>query len=358
MQIVAADRGEGVLAVLNLDLLAAGQGAEAVAVGHDHGAAHLDELRELGIVDLGAGEHHAGAEGELRLGLALFELGERLLQIGEDQIVRADLAHELNHVELIAGDGRIVELAQIADLGDDAAELVEPLDRGAERLVGGVDAEDVLHRAHDVLLQLHLVVIEVRLVALHRGIDDGDEEVVVLHGLEQVEVLLHALHGGAVLGAEQSGEVVVAALNGALQNGADVRAGAAGHVIGGHVRRGTSGRAQTGGEAAVQIHQHFGNIVAVVTQAVLSFVASLLHELIVGVLQQVFEEDQVFQVFHVVPSFRILKFPFSLKFCPISSLIHSIKYHYKINTSSTLCQQKTGFSGAQIREAIRLFADV
>ena len=181
---------------------------------------------------------------------------------------------------------------------------------------------------------------------------------VVLDGLEQVELLLHALHGGAALGAEHGGEVVVAALNRALENGADIGAGAAGHVVGGHVRRGTSGGAQTRGEAAVQIHQHFRDIVAVIAQAALSFLARLLHELVVGVLQQVFEEDQVFQVFHVVPSFRILKFPFSLKIYPISSLIHPIKYHYKINTSSTLCQQKTGFSGAEIREAIRFFPDV
>ena len=40
----------------------------------------------------------------------------------------ADLAYELDDVELIAGDGRIIELAEVADLGDDAAELVVLLD--------------------------------------------------------------------------------------------------------------------------------------------------------------------------------------------------------------------------------------
>ena len=83
----------------------------------------------------------------------------------------------------------------------------------------------------DLELELALVVFEVRLVALHRGIDLGDEEVIVLDGVEQEEVLFHTLHGRAVFGAEERVEVVVAVLNGALEDGADIRAGTAGHCI-------------------------------------------------------------------------------------------------------------------------------
>ena len=140
VQVVADDGVERALAVADLDALAAREAAEAVAVGHDHRAAGLEELRELGIVDLGAGDHDARAERELRLGLALFDLGERLLQVREDQVVRADLAHELDDVELIAGNGRVGQLAEVADLGDDIAQLVELLDGRAHGGIGGVHA--------------------------------------------------------------------------------------------------------------------------------------------------------------------------------------------------------------------------
>ena len=52
--IVAADRVEGGLALRYLYALAAGEAAEAVAVRHDHGAAHFDQLGELGVVYLAA----------------------------------------------------------------------------------------------------------------------------------------------------------------------------------------------------------------------------------------------------------------------------------------------------------------
>ena len=140
VQVVAADGVKRGLAVLDLDALTAREAAEAVAVGHDHGAAGLEELRKLGIVDLGAGDHDARAEGEFLLGLALFDLGERLLEVREDQVVRADLAHELDDVELIAGNGRVGQLAEVADLGDDIAQLVELLDGRAHGGIGGVHA--------------------------------------------------------------------------------------------------------------------------------------------------------------------------------------------------------------------------
>ena len=158
----------------------------------------------------------------------------------------------------------------------------------------------------DLELELTLVVFEVRLVALHRGIDLGDEELVILHEVEQEEVLLHALHGSAALGAEQSAQIVVAALNGALEDGADIRAGAAGHVVGRHVGGLAARRAQTGREAARQIEQNLGDVIAVVPEGDFPVVDRLRDELVLRVLQEIFEENQMFQVFHIVPSFKII----------------------------------------------------
>ena len=210
--------------------------------------------------------------------------------------MRTHLAHELDDVELIAGDGRIGELAEVADLGDDVAELVEVLNRLAHRGVGDVDAEAAFKLVDDLELELGLVVVEGGLVALHRRVDDGDEEFVILDGVYKEEVLLHSLHGGAALGAEQGAEVVVAALDAALEYGADVGTVAVRHVVSGDIRGGTARRAQTRGKAPGKIQQDFGDIVAVVPQRDLAIVDRLRDQLILSLLQEVLEVDQVFQI--------------------------------------------------------------
>ncbi|CCX45500.1 unknown [Firmicutes bacterium CAG:103] len=306
VQVVAADGVKRGLAVLDLDALTAREAAEAVAVGHDHGAAALEELRELGIVDLGAGDHDARAEGEFRLGLALFDLGKRLLQVREDQVVRADLAHELDDVELIAGNGRVGQLAEVADLGDDIAQLVELLDGRAHGGIGGVHAVALGELVDDLELELALVVVIAGLIALERGIDLRDEEAVVLHGIDEEEMLFHTLHGRAALGAEERVEVVVAALNGALEDGADIRADTAGHVVGRNVGRLAARRAQAAREAARQVEQNLGDVITVVPEGDFPVVDRLRDEFVLRILQEIFEENQMFQVFHIVPSFKII----------------------------------------------------
>ena len=57
-------------------------------------------------------------------------------------------------------------------------------------------------------------------------------------------MFLHALHGGAALGPEESLKVVVAALDGALKDGADIGAVAGGHVVVCHVGGVAAGCAQ------------------------------------------------------------------------------------------------------------------
>ena len=69
---MAADGVVGALALADLYPLAAGEAAEAVAVCNDHGAAHLDEFGELGVVYLGADHDEPRAEGELGFGSRVF----------------------------------------------------------------------------------------------------------------------------------------------------------------------------------------------------------------------------------------------------------------------------------------------
>ena len=299
MQIVPRDGVEGALALGYLYPLAAREAAEAVAVGDDHGAAALDELREVGVVYLAAGEDNPGAVGELRLGLAVPYLLERLLEVGQDKIVRAGLAHELYHMELVAGYRRVRQLAEIAYLGDHVAELVEVLDGLPHGLLGDVDAQLVAQGLDYLDSELGLIVVEAGLVPLHGRVHDGDEELVVLHGIEQEEVLLHTLHGRAALRAEEGAEIVVPALYGALEDAAHIGTVAVGHVIGCDVGRGAARRAQAAREAPRQVEQHLGHIVAVVAQAQLPLVHGPGHQLVLRLLQEILEVNQMLQVFHV-----------------------------------------------------------
>ena len=145
--------------------------------------------------------------------------------------MRADLADELDNMELIAGDGRIIELAEIADLCYNAAELIVLLDSLAHCGIGNINTEALFQGLYDLEHELCLVVIEVGLVALHGRIDLRYKEAIVLDRIYKEEVLFHTLHGSAALGAEQCAEVVVSTLDGALKNGAGIRAGAVCHVV-------------------------------------------------------------------------------------------------------------------------------
>lgn len=106
LQIPAADLRQCVLGIGEDDLLSAGEGAVAVAVGDHQCAAALDELNELGIVDLRADNDNADAVVLLGVGLAAFYLLKRLVQVGEDESLGAGVADQNQNGVLIAGDGR------------------------------------------------------------------------------------------------------------------------------------------------------------------------------------------------------------------------------------------------------------
>ena len=293
MEIVAADGVESGLARLNDDLLPAGEAAEAVPVGHHHGAAALDQLGKLRVVHLGAHQGHSGPEGEFRLRLTGLQLLQGLLQIGQDQVMGADLAHQLDHMELIAGDGRVWQLAVIADLGDDAGDLVVILDGLFHGLLGHVHSQLIPQLVHHLQLKLGLVVLQVVLVALHGRVDDGGEELLVLHRVNQDKVLLHPFHGRAALRAEQGLQIVVAALDGPLQDGTDVGTVSGGHVVAGDVGGDAAGRPQPAGKAAGQVQQGLRYVIAVVAQGMHALAYRLCDQLVVRFLKQILKVDQM-----------------------------------------------------------------
>ena len=101
LEVVAGNRGQRLLAVLDLDGHTRLHSTIAVTVADDFGAAAFDQLGELGIIILRAGQNDLAAERALLIGLAGLELLSRFLQHGEDQILRADLRAELDHMELV-----------------------------------------------------------------------------------------------------------------------------------------------------------------------------------------------------------------------------------------------------------------
>ena len=202
-------------------------------------------------------------------------------------------------MELVAGNGRVIELAVIADLIDDGADFVVQLDRLHERLVGDVDAVFLVHRIENVRLQLVLIVNNAVLVLLERHIGERHEEVRILDDVHVAEVLLETAGDRAGLGAELSVQEVVAAFECALEEAAAVMAGTAGHVVCSNVRRSAFRRSQADSKASGQVEQDFRHEVASVAKCLLTVCLSLPDQLVVGLLEQVFKCDQVFQVSHV-----------------------------------------------------------
>ncbi len=314
---MAADLRQRGLVVLELDDLAAGRGAEAVTVGHDQRADVLNELGELGIVDLGADDGDAGAEGGLGVGLAGLELLQRLLQVGEDQLGGTHIAHQTDHVELVAGDDRVLGLAHLADLLDDAAHLVMLGHSRADRFIGDVRAEGLVNAVEHV--RLHLLDIAGHCVVgdLEGHVGVGHEEIGVLVDLEDLEVLHGAVHHRAGVDADQRVQILVAALNGALEQGAGVLAGVVGHVVGGDVD-GTGVRgAEPGREAVVNVEQDLGDVEAGIAQADAAIGLRFFHKLIVGVLKQVLKVDQMLKIFQMLHLF------FSDNFYFVECVLHS-----------------------------------
>ena len=261
--------------------------------------AALDELGEAGVVAFAAGEHYLAAEPGLWLRLARAQLLRRLAQVGQYQILGTHQRHELYHVELIAGDVGVGVPPVAADLRYQAADLVVLPDGAQQRLVGGVDPELFAQFVQDMRLELPSVVQVAVFRLFERHVREFAEEIRVLDNVHHLQVLLEAAGDGAGLRRHLRVEEVVAALERALEQAAAIVAGAAGHVVCGYVRRGAARRAQPDAEAALEVEQYLRHKIAGVSQGPFPLGLRLLHEGVVGLLEQVLKEDQVLQVSHM-----------------------------------------------------------
>ena len=294
-KIVTGNGGKCALAVFYLDLLSAGQRTVAVAVGGNIYAAVLEQHCKLGVIDLGAGHDQTGAVPGLCVLSALFDLGQSIPELIYNEILRADLGNELNHMELVARYGRIIKLAQVAYLSDDAANFVVLLDRLADSFIGNVNTVDTLQRLEYMLAKLSLVML-VGCLRGHEGdIHHAHEEVRILFldKTHNVKILMRPVHHLAGLGREHGGQEIVPALHAALKNAAGERAGFVGHVVCADVGVRRTGSAQTHREAAAEIKQHLRNEVAGVAQSLFALGGSLLDKLIVCVLKQTLKINQM-----------------------------------------------------------------
>jgi len=107
-------------------------------------------------------------------------------------------------------------------------------------------------------------------------------------------MLLETAGNRAGLGRELSVEEVEASLKGSFEQRPAVVAGAVGHVIGSHVRRGTARSPEAYAEAAWQIQQDLRHKITGIAQSELTFFLGLPHQGVIGLLQQILEIDQVF----------------------------------------------------------------
>jgi hypothetical protein len=198
-------------------------------------------------------------------------------------------------VELRAGDRGLIELAEFADLRDDVADLVVRLDRGAQSFVGRVDAEMFVQLVENVLLQRGGKVFDAVLVLFERNIREGDEEFFVLNEVRQLgKMLLKPASAGAGLRAELRVNEVVAALERTLEKTAGIVADAAGHIIGGHIRGGAARGAEANTETAGQIQKDLRHEIAGVAESILSLFLRLPDKSVIGLLQQIVEEEHIF----------------------------------------------------------------
>ena len=313
-----ADLGQGGLVVLELDDLAAGRGAEAVAVRDNQSAAALDELGEVVVVDLGADDGDSRTVGVDLVGFALSQLLQRLAQVGQNQALGTRVGDQVEHMELIAGDDGVVRLAHLGDLGEDPADLVMLLNGFADGLIGGVDAELFGQLVEHV--DAHLLDIGIQRIVgdLEGDVTVGHKEVGRLVDPEDLEVLHGAVHHGAGVHTDHGVQELVAALNAALHQSTGVLAGVVGHVVGGDVDGAGVGGAQSHGEAVADVEQSFGDMVAGVAEADVALGLSLFDQLIIGVLKQVFKEDKMLKIFQMLHLFYRISMFWSASFTPLS----------------------------------------
>ncbi len=108
--------------------------------------------------------------------------------------MRTDFTDELDEVELIARDRRVVQFPEVPDLGDDGTDFVVVFDGREQCFIGRVDPQCGKVREHLVPQFVH-VIHECSPVVLQRGVDDRGHERIVLDRRDLFKMLLHTFHG-------------------------------------------------------------------------------------------------------------------------------------------------------------------
>ena len=234
LQVVGADLRKDIVRVVELDDFTARRAAEAETVGNDHRAGVFDHAGHVEVVDLGADEGHTAAIPRLGVDFSLLDLCQRFLQVREDLALRAAVSNQVEDMELITGDGRILELAHVADLGDDLADLIVLGNSLAQRLVGRIHAVGLGQNVQEAVADLRDVVLEGVVLDFVRDVAVGNEHLLVGHvgGSDQLDVLHAAVHLRAGVHTSDGVEEVIAALDRTLHECSAVLAGVVGHVVG------------------------------------------------------------------------------------------------------------------------------
>ena len=195
--IVAADLFQRRFILLQLNDLTAGNRTVAVTVSHDHRAGLFDHFSKGRIINLAADDRNTGTVPGFRIRFTLLQLLQRLPQIRKDLLLRAGVAGKGNDMELIACNHRIVRLAHFSDFGDNAADFIVLFNGFPDSCVGYIHAIALLH--HIQQANLHLLDIVAYGIILHliRHVAVCDEEVRLLVHLQQLEMLIEAVHHGA-----------------------------------------------------------------------------------------------------------------------------------------------------------------
>ena len=172
-------------------------------------------------------------------------------------------------------------------------------DRRADRLVGDVNTVGLVQRLEHVHAQLLLIVIDGEVLVRERHVHHAHEKlrIFLLHKAEDLKMLVTAVHHLARLGREQRVEIVIAALDAALQQRLAVVADEVRHIVRRDVQRPRQRCAQAHRKAVSGVEQHLRHVVAGVGQRVLPLGTRLLHERVVGALEQLFKFVKMLQVF-------------------------------------------------------------
>ena len=149
VQIPAADLSQCVLVICKLNYLTSWETAIAVAVKDYHCTAVLNEFYKLRVINFRAHNTHTDAVARFRVRLTDFNLFQSFFKNIQNKRFGADIACQNQQCLLIAGNGRIVKLSEIADFSKNAAYFIVFGNRSSDRSVGNINSVVFMHGFQD-----------------------------------------------------------------------------------------------------------------------------------------------------------------------------------------------------------------